>query len=161
MDEQMKHAVRRLPGGLTLIEVVLTALLCLTAACLLNLHNISLATVPTALPAIAAFLTCLVLGINVWQLVKCFNECKQAGRASWMSVGSWLISMVLWFTGPWVGIAMVISLAMGIPSWARAGGSAATRRSGRMAVCNTLWVFCVVIILHIWATHSPDLRVIA
>ena len=158
---EMIHAKRRLSDGLTLIEFVLCALLCVAAIAAFKFDDFTDEALLAALPTLAAVLTCLVLVVNVWQLMKCFNDWKQTGRASWVSIGSWFISIGSWFTGPWAPIAMLFSLALGIPSWVAADGSAATRRAGRMAVLNTIWVFSVIIVLQIWATHCPDLRVIA
>lgn len=155
----MKHTTQRLPVGLTMIEAVLTGLLCLAVVAALHVDHITLASILTALRTLAAALTCLLLMINPWQLSKCCGDWKQTGAASPVSVGSWLISIVPWFVGPSAPIVMPLSLILGISSWVNADASPATRRAGRMAVINTLCAFVIILTLRVWATHTPDLRV--
>lgn len=100
----------------------------------------------TILVAVIAVLTGLVLLINVWQVAKCISDWKQSGPASRMAIASWIVSVVFWFTGPCLLIGIVASLVMGIPAWVRSDSSPATRRAGRMAVWNTVWIVFALVI---------------
>jgi len=100
------------------------------------------AAIPLELIAVwlvGAALALMVLALNIWQLIRYLEICRQSGPGTTLARVGWIVSVASWLTGPLALLGAFVGIGLGATGM-RSGSRPADRVAGRMAMVNGVWI---------------------
>ncbi|HSZ55264.1 MAG TPA: hypothetical protein VK797_06360 [Tepidisphaeraceae bacterium] len=108
----------------------------------------------TVTAALIGFLVLPALAVNLWQLIRYLDLSRVKGPAKGIALAAWIVSFVVWWTGPLILIGAPIAIVLSIIQ--RRASLESSRLAANMAIFNGVFIlgYVAAIVLPIlWAVR--------